>query len=61
MAYRRVAMGQALPIRVTAWYRKSEATLSDVLALVSRVLWAEKYGPVNFPVMARVGSTGLRL
>jgi hypothetical protein len=43
MAYRWVAMGQALPIRATAWYRKSEATFSDVLALVSRVLWAEKY------------------
>jgi hypothetical protein len=43
MAHRRVAMGQALPIRVTAWYRKSEATFSDVLAMVSRVLWAEKY------------------
>jgi lambda repressor-like predicted transcriptional regulator len=28
---------------VTAWYRKSEATFSDVLAMVSRVLWAEKY------------------
>ncbi len=43
MAYRLVAMGQVLPIRVTAWYRKSEATFSDVLAMVSRVLWAEKY------------------
>ena len=43
MAYRLVAVGQALPIRVTAWYRKSEATFSDVLALVSRVLWAGKY------------------
>jgi len=43
MALRLVAMGQALPIRVTAWYRKSEATFSDVLAMVSRVLWAEKY------------------
>jgi len=43
MAYRLVAIGQALPIRATAWYRKSEATFSDVLALVSRVLWAEKY------------------
>jgi hypothetical protein len=43
MAHRLVAMGQALPIRVTAWYRKSEATFSDVLAMVSRVLWAEKY------------------
>jgi hypothetical protein len=43
MAHRLVAIGQALPIRVTAWYRKSEATFSDVLAMVSRVLWAEKY------------------
>jgi len=41
MAYRLVALGQALPVRVTAWYRKSEATVSDVLAMVSRVLWAE--------------------
>jgi hypothetical protein len=47
MAHRWVAMGQALPIRVTAWYRKSEATFSDVLALVSRVLWAEKYGSLG--------------
>ena len=43
MAHRLVALGHALPIRVTAWYRKSEATFSDVLAMVSRVLWAEKY------------------
>jgi hypothetical protein len=33
MALRLVAMGQALPIRVTAWYRKSQATFSDVLAI----------------------------
>jgi hypothetical protein len=43
MAHRWVALGHALPIRVTAWYRKSEATFSDVLAMVCRVLWAEKY------------------
>jgi len=43
MAHRLVTLGQALPIRVTAWYRKSEATFSDVLAMVSRVLWAGKY------------------
>jgi hypothetical protein len=43
MAHRLVARGQALPIRVTAGYRKSEATFSDVLAMVSRGLWAEKY------------------
>jgi len=45
MAYRLVALGHPLPVRVTAWYRKSEATFSDVLAMVSRVLWAEKYFP----------------
>jgi len=45
MAHRLVALGHALPIRVTAWHRKSEATFSDVLAMVSRVLWAEKYFP----------------
>ena len=45
MAYRRVALGHPLPIRRTAWYRKSEATFSDVLAMVRRVLWAEKYFP----------------
>ena len=45
MAHRLVALGHALPIRVTAWYRKSEATFSDVLAMVRRVLWAEKYFP----------------
>ena len=37
MAHRLVGLGHALPIRVTAWYRKSEATFSDVLAMVSRV------------------------
>ena len=42
MAHRLVALGHALPIRVTAWYRKSAATFSDVLAMVSRLLWAEK-------------------
>jgi len=43
MAHRLVALGHPLPLRVTAWYRKTEATFSDVLAMVSRVLWAEKY------------------
>ncbi len=41
MALRLVAMGHALPIRMTAWYRKSKATFSDVLAMVSRILWAK--------------------
>jgi len=48
MAYRLVALGHPLPIRVTAWYRKSEATFSDVLAMVSRVLGAEKYSTRAF-------------
>jgi hypothetical protein len=43
MAHRLVGLGHRLPLRVTAWYRKTEATFSDVLAMVSRVLWAEKY------------------
>ena len=43
IAHRLVAPGHLLPLRVTAWYRKTEATFSDVLAMVSRVLWAEKY------------------
>lgn len=45
MAHRLVVLGHPLPIRVTAWYRKSEATFSDVLAMVRRMLWAEKYFP----------------
>ncbi|HYQ93064.1 MAG TPA: transposase [Candidatus Competibacteraceae bacterium] len=45
MAHRLMALGHLLPIRGTAWYRKSEATFSDVLAMVRRVLWAEKYFP----------------
>ncbi len=32
-----------MPLRLTAWYRKTEATFSDVLAMVRRALWAEKY------------------
>ena len=38
-----MATGHPLPLRLTAWYRKSEATFSDVLAMVRRTLWAEKY------------------
>jgi hypothetical protein len=45
MAHRLVVLGHPLPIRVTAWYRKAEATFSDVLAMVRRMLWAEKYFP----------------
>ena len=31
----------------SAWYVKEEATFSDVLALVRRALWAEKYCSVS--------------
>jgi hypothetical protein len=43
IAYRLVTTGSPLPLRLTAWYRKTEATFSDVLAMVRRALWAEKY------------------
>jgi hypothetical protein len=36
---------QPLPTRSAAWYRKSEATFSDVMALVRRTLWQQ----VQFP------------
>jgi hypothetical protein len=42
MAHHLTAKMQLLP-RSTAWYLKTEATFSDVLALVRRALWAEKY------------------
>jgi hypothetical protein len=42
MAYRLTA-GRQVGVRSTAWYRKPEATFSDVLAFVRRALWAEKY------------------
>lgn len=32
-----------MPVRQTAWYRKQEATFSDVLALVRRAIWGRKY------------------
>jgi hypothetical protein len=37
--------GQALPIRRTAWYAKSQATFSDVLAYVRRYLWTHTIFP----------------
>ena len=43
MAQALIMTGSPLPLRLTAWYRKTEATFSDVLAMVRRVLWAEKY------------------
>jgi hypothetical protein len=42
MAHHLTAKMQLLP-RSTVWYLKTEATFSDVIALVRRALWAEKY------------------
>jgi hypothetical protein len=44
MAYRLVAVSPR-GVRGTAWYRKEDATFSDVLAWVRRALWAAKYFP----------------
>jgi len=33
----------ATPVRQAAWYKKNEATFSDVLAFVRRAIWAGKY------------------
>ena len=38
LAYR-LGEGQPLPVRSTAWYTKSEATFSDVMAYVRTHLW----------------------
>ena len=32
-----------LPVAQTAWYRKEQATFSDVIAFVRRNLWAARY------------------
>ena len=42
MAYR-LTEGMTLVLQSTMWYRQDEATLSDVLALGRRALWAGKY------------------
>ena len=42
MALRLVEKG-AMPVRQSAWYRKQDATFSDVLAFVRRAIWAGKY------------------
>jgi len=41
----RLAAVRPVGLRVTAWYRKENATFSDVLAWVRRGLWAAKYFP----------------
>ena len=36
----RLIGAQAMPVRTSAWYRKTQPTFSDALALVRRQLWA---------------------
>jgi len=42
MALRMLEDG-SLPVRQSAWYKKQDATFSDVLAFVRRAIWAGKY------------------
>lgn len=42
IAHRLTAGGKIRP-HSASWYLKEEATFSDVLALIRRALWAEKY------------------
>lgn len=39
----RLAEDGAVPVRQAAWYKKKDATFSDVLAFVRRAIWAGKY------------------
>lgn len=39
----------SLPVRHTAWYKKSDAAFSDVLAFVRRSIWAQKYFVNSMP------------
>ena len=43
LAAARMAQGGSLPIRQAAWYRKTDATFSDVIALVRRHIWSSQY------------------
>ena len=57
MALRLISKGKELVPQTNAWYQKQHVTFSDVLALVRRYIWADKYvksthdtGYVLFPV-----------
>jgi len=39
----RLSAQKQLPVAQTAWYRKEQATFSDVIAFVRRNLWAARY------------------
>jgi len=55
MAWHLIGDG-ALPVRQAAWYKKTDATFSDVLAFVRRAIWAGKYF-----VNSKTGSDRLEL
>ena len=42
MALRLVGEG-VMPVRQAAWYKKKDATFSDILAFVRRAIWAKRY------------------
>jgi hypothetical protein len=50
----RLTQGVALPPRRSAWYAKTDATFSDVLACVRRVLWSGKYFATSVPLTESV-------
>ena len=43
LAAARMVEGGSLPIRQAAWYRKTDATFSDVIAVVRRQIWSSRY------------------
>jgi hypothetical protein len=45
-----------LPVRATAWYRKTEATFADVLAAVRRQCWAsaDYHDPEEDPRVVKI-------
>ncbi|PXF56166.1 MAG: hypothetical protein C4B58_14395, partial [Deltaproteobacteria bacterium] len=38
-----ILKGATMPILECAWYKKSDATFSDVIALVRRHIWSTRY------------------
>lgn len=41
-----IVKDRQLPVQRTAWYRKEEASFSDIIALVRRTLWAARYSAI---------------
>jgi hypothetical protein len=51
----RLSAQKQLPVAQTAWYRKEQATFSDVIAFVRRNLWAARY---SVDSLSQTQSTG---